>query len=116
MTIGAAFLPAAILAPFVPSAGWAIAAMCLVVFGHAIWVANLLALPADLFPSSKVASAAGLSGMGGGIAGALANFFTGWIVIHFSYSPIFICAGLLHPIAVFLIWMLLPDRYFQQGA
>lgn len=112
MTIGAAFLPAAILAPFVPTAGLAIAAMCVVVFGHAIWVANLMALPTDLFPSREVATAAGFSGMGGAIGGALANWFTGGIVAHFTYMPIFICAGLLHPIAILLVWLLLPERYF----
>jgi ACS family hexuronate transporter-like MFS transporter len=114
MTIGAAFLPAAILAPFVPSAGLAIAAMCLVVFGHAIWISNLMALPADLFPPRAVATAAGVSGMGGAIGGALANWYTGSIVAHFSYLPIFICAGLLHPFAVLLVWRLLPERYFQK--
>ncbi|HEV2327935.1 MAG TPA: MFS transporter [Verrucomicrobiae bacterium] len=115
MTIGAAFLPAAIAAPFAPSAGWAIAAMCLVVFGHAIWISNLMALPADLFSPGAVATAAGLSGMGGAIGGALANWKTGWIVLHFSYMPIFICAGLLHPVAVMLVWLLLPERYFRSA-
>ncbi|MGH7981296.1 MAG: MFS transporter, partial [Limisphaerales bacterium] len=115
MTIGAAFLPAAILAPFVPSSGMAIAAMCVVVFGHAIWISNFMALPADLFPASAVATAAGVSGMGGAIGGALANWFTGSIVLHFSYMPIFICAGLLHPFAVLLVWLLLPERYFRSS-
>lgn len=114
MTIGALFLPAAIVAPFVPSAGLAIVAICLVVFGHAIWIANLMALPADLFPSCAVATAAGVSGMGGAIGGALASYFTGSVIMHFSYLPIFICAGLLHPTAAFLVWRLLPERYFQK--
>ena len=113
MTIGAAFLPAAILAPYLPTSQLAIAAMCLVVFGHAIWISNLMALPADLFPPGAVATAAGVSGMGGAIAGALANWYTGDIIAHFSYAPIFICAGLLHPIAVALVWLLLPQRYFR---
>ena len=114
MTIGAAFLPAAILAPYLPSSELAIAAICLVVFGHAIWISNLMALPADLFPPGAVAMAAGVSGMGGAIAGALANWYTGDIVARFSYHPIFICAGLLHPIAVLLVWLLLPERYFRK--
>ena len=62
MTIGAAFLPVAILAPLVPSSGLALAAMAVVVFGHAIWVANLMVLPTDLFPSRAVASAAAFQG------------------------------------------------------
>jgi len=116
MTIGVALLPSAILAPLVPSAALAIAAMCVVVLGHAIWVTNLMTMPTDLFPPNKVATAAGLSGMGGAIAGALANWFTGSVVTHFSYFPIFICAGLLHPVAMLLVWRLLPERYFEQSS
>lgn len=116
MTIGAVFLPAAIFAPFVPSAGMAIAAMSVVVFGHAIWVANLMALPTDLFPSRTVASAAGFSGMGGAIGGALATCFIGAIVSHLTYKPIFICAGLMHPISALLLWMFLPERCFSKEA
>jgi len=114
MTVGALILPTAILAPLVPSAGLAIAAMSLVVFGHAIWVTNLLALPADLFPPGEVATASGFSGMGGAIGGALANWYTGAIVAKFSYLPIFICAGVLHPIAVALVWWLLSERFLRQ--
>jgi MFS transporter, ACS family, hexuronate transporter len=112
MTIGAMCLPIAILAPLVPSAGWTIAVVCVVIFGHAVWIANLMALPADLFSPYEVATAAGISGMGGAIAGALANWYTGDIVAHFSYVPIFICAGLLHPIAILLVWVFLPERCF----
>jgi ACS family hexuronate transporter-like MFS transporter len=114
MTVGAALLPSAILAPLVPSAALVIAAMCVVVLGHAIWVTNLMTLPTDLFSFNKVATAAGFSGMGGAIASALANWFTGSFVTHFSYLPIFICAGLLHPLAMLLVWWLLPERYFRQ--
>jgi ACS family hexuronate transporter-like MFS transporter len=114
MTVGAALLPSAIFAPLVPSAALVIAAMCVVVLGHAIWVTNLMTLPTDLFSSNKVATAAGLSGMGGAIAGALANWFTGSLVTHFSYLPLFICAGLLHPMAMLLVWWLLPERYFGE--
>jgi ACS family hexuronate transporter-like MFS transporter len=109
MTMGVVLLPVAILAPLVPSAGLAIAATSVVVFGHAIWVTNLMTLPADLFPPGEVATAAGFSGMGGAIGGALANWFTGFVVAHFSYLPIFICAGLLHPFAMLLVWRFLPE-------
>jgi len=116
MTIGAAFLPVAILAPLVPSSGLAITAMAMVVFGHAIWVSNLMVLPTDLFPSRSVASAAGFSGMGGAIGGALASGLIGTIVSHYSYKPIFICAGLMHPLAALLLWRFLPDKYFREEA
>jgi ACS family hexuronate transporter-like MFS transporter len=110
MCIGAAIMPMAILAPLAPTWWMAIAAMCMVVMGHAIWVTNLMTLPTDLFPPHEVGTAAGFSGMGGAIGGALASWSTGSIVSHFSYLPLFICAGLLHPIAMLLMWRFLPER------
>jgi ACS family hexuronate transporter-like MFS transporter len=114
MALGAALLPVAILAPLVPSSGLAIACASVVVLGHAIWVANLITLAADLFRPQEVATASGFSGMGGAVGGALANFFTGSIISHFSYLPIFICAGLMHPLSMLLVYWLIPERAFAQ--
>jgi len=113
MAVGAAFLPVAILAPLAPSAALAIAATSSAVFGHAVWVANLLTLPADIFRRSEVGTATGFSGMGGAIGGALANLATGFIVSRFTYLPLFICAGLMHPLSILLVWRLLPARVFE---
>jgi ACS family hexuronate transporter-like MFS transporter len=49
MALGAAVLPIAIAAPFVPTAALAIAATCAITFGHGVWVANLQTIPTDLF-------------------------------------------------------------------
>lgn len=116
MLLGAACLPAAIFAPIVPAAWMAIAATCLVVFGHAFWVANLQALPIDLFRGPEIGTATGFSGMGGAIGGALANLGTGWVVRRFSYAPIFAVAGLMHPLSIALLYRLLPERYFAAAA
>jgi ACS family hexuronate transporter-like MFS transporter len=91
----------------------AIAITCVVVFGHAVWVSNLLTLPADIFRQKEVGTAAGFSGMGGAIGGAMANLATGYIVTRFTFLPIFIWAGLMHPISLLLVWWLLPARYFE---
>jgi len=116
MLLGAACLPAACFAPLAPAAWMAIAATCLVVFGHAFWVANLQALPLDLFPGPEVGTATGFSGMGGAIGGALASLGTGWVVRRFSYTPIFLVAGLMHPLSIVLVYWLLPERYFAESA
>ena len=113
MLVGACLLPSAMLAPFVPSAGMAIAAVCLLMFGHCVWGANVLTLPADLFHANEVATASGLSGMGGAVSGIAWQLCTGYVVMHFSFAPIFLLAGLVHPLAVALIFWLLPDRYFR---
>ncbi len=113
MLWGALFMPVAILTPWVPSAGLAIAATCFLTFGHAVWVSNLQTVPTDLFPGQEMGTATGFSGMGGAVGGMLANLGTGFLVQRFSYTPVFFIAGLMHPLAIFLIYKLLPDRYFQ---
>jgi ACS family hexuronate transporter-like MFS transporter len=115
MAIGAACLPVSILAPLVPNAGLAIAATSFATFGHAFWVANLQTLPTDLFAGSEVGTAMGFSGMGGAVGGMIANLGTGYIVMHYSYAPVFLMAGLMHPLSAFLVYWLLPDRYFHIG-
>ena len=116
MLLGACCLPVAILAPFVPAAWMAIAATCFVTFGHAFWVSNLQALPTDLFRAREVATASGFTGMGGAIGGALAQLGTGYLVAHFSYAPVFIIAGLMHPLSAALVYWWLPDREFAKSA
>jgi ACS family hexuronate transporter-like MFS transporter len=93
----------------------AIAATCFATFGHAFWVANIQTLPTDLFKGSEIGTATGFSGMGGAIGGMLANLGTGYIVSQFSYTPVFLMAGLMHPLSMFIIYKLLPDRYFDKA-
>jgi MFS transporter, ACS family, hexuronate transporter len=114
MLLGALVMPAAIVAPLVPTAGLAIAATCVVTFGHALWVSNLQTLPTDLFRGSQVGAATGFSGMGGAVGGMLANLGTGYLVTHFSYAPVFLMAGLVHPLSIVLIYWLMPRRYFDR--
>ena len=113
MALGAACMPVSILAPFVPSAGLAIAATCFATFGHGFWVANLQTLPTDFFRGGEVGSASGFTGMGGAIGGALANLGTGWIVSHYSYAPVFAAAGLMHPLSAIIVYSMLPDKTQQ---
>ena len=114
MLAGACVMPAAVFAPLVPEVWMAIAATCFVTFGHALFVANLQTLPADLFRGREIGTATGFSGMGGAIGGILANMGTGWVVQNFSYTPIFMIAGFMHPLSVFLVYKLLPSRYFDK--
>jgi MFS transporter, ACS family, hexuronate transporter len=114
MLIGAGFMPVAILAPLVPAPWMAIAATCFATWGHAFWVANLQALPTDLFHGQEMGTASGFSGMGGAVGGMIANLGTGWLVQHYSYAPVFLIAGLMHPLSIGLVYWLLPNRYFTK--
>jgi ACS family hexuronate transporter-like MFS transporter len=113
---GAAILPFAILAPLVPNAGLAIAAICMVTLGHGLWTSNLQALPGDLFADHEVGTVTGLSGAGGAVGGILANLATGWVVQNFTYAPIFLAAGLVHPISAAIIYGMLPAKMFPRSS
>lgn len=116
LTCGACFMPIGILAPMVPSGELAIAVTCFVTFGHALWISNLLTIPTDIFKANEVGTATGFSGMGGAIGGVVANLGTGYLVKHFSYSPVFWIAGLMHPLSLLMLRRLLKDSEFSRNA
>lgn len=104
LAAGSVVMPIAIAAPRVPEAWMAIGVICVVTFGHALWISNLLTLPTDLFPATRVGTATGLSGMGGAIGGMIANLGTGYLVQNYSYTPVFLIAGCMHPLAFSIIY------------
>ncbi|MGH9667408.1 MAG: MFS transporter [Bryobacteraceae bacterium] len=114
MAVGAAVMPIVIFAPRVSATWMALAATCFLTVGHAFWISNEQALPTDLFPGAEVATASGFTGVGGAVGGMLANLGTGYLVSHFSYSPVFLIAGLMHPLSAVLVYWLLPDREFAR--
>jgi len=113
LILGAALMPMGILAPMVPSGEMAVAVMCFMGMGHALWVSNLQTIPTDLFKANEVGMATGFTGMGGAIGGALANLGTGYLVASAGYSPIFWIAGLMHPLSLALVAWLLPSREYR---
>ncbi len=112
--LGAIGMPAAIFAPRVEEAWMAIGFTCVVTFGHALWISSLLTLPTDIFPGPQVGTSTGLTGMGGAVGGILANLVTGHIVRSFSYTPVFLMAGLMHPLSFGLLWLLLPNNRIRR--
>jgi ACS family hexuronate transporter-like MFS transporter len=88
MTAG---IPAALTTNAMVALGY----ISLVTFGFQSWINNVQTLPSDLFPEDSVASVAGLGGVGAGIGAVLYILTTGWVVDHFSYTPILIIAALL---------------------
>lgn len=105
--LGAALLmPAGILAVRAQRAMTALALMCVVLFAFQVWINNVQTLPSDLFPQTAVGSVAGLGGMGAGIGSMIFIFATGWVVDHFSYTPVFTVAGLLGPLGTLILFLL----------
>jgi MFS transporter, ACS family, hexuronate transporter len=97
---------AAVPAAMVHNAGPAIALISTATFGYCGALANVLAIPRDLFPKNAVASIWGLASMGSGFGGMFFALVTGWLVDHYSFKPAFVLFGLTPIIAALLIWWL----------
>jgi ACS family hexuronate transporter-like MFS transporter len=102
----AALMPAGIIAAFTHDPMIALGLIGLVLFGFQVWINNVQVLPSDLFPSNAVGSVAGLGGTGAGIGSMIFTLTTGWVVDHFSYTPILLTAGILAPVGTLLLCLL----------
>lgn len=74
---------------------WALALICVALWGYASWSTIGLTLPSDLFPQDVVATVTGLSGFAAGLVSTLFTFAVGFLVDRYSYRPAFLAAGLL---------------------
>ena len=106
LCICAAIMPVAIPAGYTGRPSVALLFICIATFGHQCWSANLLVMPADLFPRRMVASACGLAGMCGIIGASLFTLLVGFMLKSFGYRTIFTIVGLLYPIAAVLFLLL----------
>jgi len=71
---------------------------------HQAWSANLFTVASDVFPKRAVASVVGFGAMCGGIGGLFMNLIAGGMLQWLgTYAPLFVFAGLMHPLA----WVLL---------
>jgi ACS family hexuronate transporter-like MFS transporter len=96
-------MPLGILIAFTPSSVAAFALISLATFCHMAWKTNLMTLTNDVYPPGILASAAGLVGLGGGLGGAIAAPVFGRLIDAFSYTPVFIIMGFLHPAAMLVV-------------
>jgi ACS family hexuronate transporter-like MFS transporter len=86
-----------------------IALISIATFGYSGALANLLAIPGDVFPKGAVASIWGFASMGSGIGGMIFSLITGWLVDHYSFQPVFVLFGTIPLIAAWIVWTL-PAR------
>lgn len=109
MALCAFCMPAGIVAVFAPSAWLALALISVATSAHQGWSANLFTLTSDMFPKKDVGSVVGLGGTGGAIGGMILALTAGYVLQWFkSYVPLFIIAGVMHPLAIGLIQLMVP--------
>lgn len=95
MGASAVAMMAGIPAVQAPGATTALVLISTVTMAYSVWAANVLTLPADMFPQQVVASISGLSGTGAALGGMMFTLLIGAVVDRFSYVPVFVMAGLM---------------------
>ncbi len=106
ITVFAILMMSAIPAVLAPSAAVSIAFVSLAMTGYTGALASMLALPADVFPKNAVASVYGLASMGSGFGGMVFTLLTGWVVEHYSYTPVFFGFALIPLLCSAILWAL----------
>jgi MFS transporter, ACS family, hexuronate transporter len=106
MTFFILLMLAAIPAVLAPTATMSIVFVSIAMTGYTGALANMLAMPSDVFPGNAVGSIWGLASMGAGFGGMLFSLVTGWVVDNFSYTPVFIGFGLLPLVCAVIVWFL----------
>ena len=104
LTVFALMMMSAIPAVLVPQAWLAIALVSIAMTGYTGCNANMLAIPGDVFPKNTAGSVFGIASMGSGFGGMLFTLITGWLVDHYSYTPVFFVFGLLPLVFTAILW------------
>jgi ACS family hexuronate transporter-like MFS transporter len=104
VTFFALLMTAAIPAVLARSPWTSMACVSIAMAGYTGALANMLSLPTDVFAKNAVASVYGLASTGSGFGGMLFTLITGWVVDHYSYTPVFIGFGLIPLICVTILW------------
>jgi ACS family hexuronate transporter-like MFS transporter len=108
MGLCAALMPIAALSVLAPSPILTVALVGLATAAHQGWSANLFTTTSDVFPKGAVGSVTGIGGCLGGLGSAvIASLVTGFVVIRFGYTPVFLGMGLLHLTALVVVHKLM---------
>lgn len=93
-------LPISALAAAAQELWVTVALISLATASHQAWSANLFTVASDVFPKRAVASVVGFGAMCGGIGGLFMNLIAGGMLQWLgTYAPLFLFAGLMHPLA-----------------
>jgi ACS family hexuronate transporter-like MFS transporter len=85
----------------------AIASISIIAFAFQSWIVNVHTIPSDCFPKEDVGSVFGIGGTAAGIASMLFTLLVGYVVDHFSYTPVFLMVGVMGPLAAVLFFTIM---------
>lgn len=104
MAFSAMLVPLSPLATLHGNPTLSIAVGAIVAMAHMSWLVNLTSLVVELFPSSEVATAAGVIAAGSALGGMAFSEIIGYVVTHYGYSPLFWIMACAHPLALAVMW------------
>jgi len=99
IVIGGLLMPAGVGAIWVSSPYAALGCMGITLFAFQFWIGNVQSLPTDLVGMRALGLVAGAAGTAAGFGAMIFTLSTGWVVDHFSYTPILVVSGCLAPVA-----------------
>lgn len=116
MLVSALFMPVGLLLTLKPPVAVALALISFVLGAHSSWKTNLVTLTVDIFPRPVVGTVHGIVATGGGIGGALFTTVAGYVIDKFSYTPLLVLMGLLHPLAYLCVRWLVQGEALNPAA
>lgn len=103
MIVAACLLPLSPLVALAPSVHIALLVASIAAFAHLAWQVTLGVLIVDLYPQRLLATVFGVVAAGSGLGGLISTGIVGRLVTDYSYTPVFVLMGVLHPLALLLI-------------
>jgi ACS family hexuronate transporter-like MFS transporter len=103
-----------VLTVYSESTALAILAVSVGGFALQVWGISVETLPAEIFPAERVALGVGLCGMLGTLGGVAFTAATGYLVQHYSYTPVWFLSAVLCPVGWVVGWWLLRRNTLYQ--
>lgn len=110
LTVVSCFAPLCMLAPYIPNAMAIIIIFSIVAAISLSWMFTLNVIIAEAFPIRNIASVIGVAGGFGALGAVLFNAFVGSLMGSIGAEKIFLVMGLLHPLALLLVWVIIKKE------
>lgn len=92
------------LAYFSLGIGMTMLVASIVAMAHMSWLTNLTSTLLEVFSPQQLGRAAGLIAAGSAFGGMLSSEIIAYCLTHGGYRPVFLAMGLMHPVAILLLW------------
>lgn len=104
MMISAVAVLVSPLAYLSPGIGMTMLFASVVAMAHMSWLTNLTSTLLEVFSPQQLGRTAGLIAAGSAFGGMLSSELIAYCLTHGGYRPVFFAMGIMHPIAIVLLW------------